>query len=272
MLNKLGIPTNYDETLALIASSNKRDSESINLEEFMHLIFSDNNAVDIDLNKINFKNEKVYVEGEHIEKLKRRMRDSVVETSKTNELNYVKEYLRIRIPGLAKLFNEFAVEDGLCNYDSLSNVIRRFPLPEKYKSTPILDAIYSQYSCKESNLMDYKKFIYDIVNSTDTNYFFNFKDQYLNKIKEKIEANTQHIIDSNGAFNTDREKKTSSRSDLDKAMPTIHKVEKDEDREINNCVPSTEFINKVFANKETYFSKHKEIEKEFSSHPSLLKG
>ena len=49
MINLLGIPINYNETLALIASSNKRRNGALNLEEFMQLVFSDNPALNIDL-------------------------------------------------------------------------------------------------------------------------------------------------------------------------------------------------------------------------------
>ena len=43
-------------------------------------------------------------------------------------------------------------------------------------------------------------------------------------------------------------------------------------KEINSSIPSTEFIKKIFANKDIHFQKYKEIEKDFSAHPSLLKG
>lgn len=57
MINRLSIPINYNETRALIASSNKRGTETLNLEEFMHLIFSDNEALKVDLDKIEFIDE-----------------------------------------------------------------------------------------------------------------------------------------------------------------------------------------------------------------------
>ena len=55
MINKLGIPINYNETRALIASLNKRNTESLNMEEFMHLIFNDNTALNLDLKKLKCK-------------------------------------------------------------------------------------------------------------------------------------------------------------------------------------------------------------------------
>jgi len=47
MINKFGIAVNFNETRALINSSNQRGTDSLNLEEFMHLIFSNNEALEI---------------------------------------------------------------------------------------------------------------------------------------------------------------------------------------------------------------------------------
>jgi len=273
MLNKLGIPINYNETMALIASSNNRNSEALNLEEFMHIIFSDNSAVDYDLNKINFKEEKVYAEGEQIDKLKKKMKDCLVETSKTNELNFLKEYLRIRIPGLVKYFNEVAEQNGLCNYDSLAEVIKRFTLPEKYKSAPMIDAIYSQYSIEESNLMDYKKFIDDIIYSKDSNYFFNFKDHYLKKVEDKIEGSSQTVLDYINSLKSEYERKRILLGESTNGIPKKMELDQDTSRkEINSSVPSTGFVNKIFANRDIYFKRHQELTDNFSPHPSFING
>ena len=70
MINRLSIPINYNETRALIASSNTRGTETLNLEEFMHLIFSDNEALKVDLKKIEFKDEKLFSEGIESENIK----------------------------------------------------------------------------------------------------------------------------------------------------------------------------------------------------------
>jgi Ca2+-binding EF-hand superfamily protein len=55
MINNLGIPINFNETIALIASSNKRGTSALNMEEFMHLIFNDNNALNLNLSEIKCK-------------------------------------------------------------------------------------------------------------------------------------------------------------------------------------------------------------------------
>jgi Ca2+-binding EF-hand superfamily protein len=59
MINDLSIPINIDETRALISSSNKRKSENLNVEEFMHLIFNDNDELNLRLKHINSKLNKI---------------------------------------------------------------------------------------------------------------------------------------------------------------------------------------------------------------------
>jgi hypothetical protein len=55
MINDLSIPINIDETRALISSSNKRKSENLNVEEFMHLIFNENDEFNLRVKHINSK-------------------------------------------------------------------------------------------------------------------------------------------------------------------------------------------------------------------------
>jgi Ca2+-binding EF-hand superfamily protein len=53
MINKLSIPINIDETRALISSSNTRKTENLNMEEFMHLIYNDNDELTLRLKEFS---------------------------------------------------------------------------------------------------------------------------------------------------------------------------------------------------------------------------
>ncbi len=72
MINAFSIPINYNETRALIASSNKRETETLNMEEFMHLIFNDNIELKVNLKALKFKDEKLFDEGAETENLKKK--------------------------------------------------------------------------------------------------------------------------------------------------------------------------------------------------------
>lgn len=55
MINKLSIPINIDETRALISSSNNRGSEALNMIEFMHLVFNDNDELNLKIKNLSSK-------------------------------------------------------------------------------------------------------------------------------------------------------------------------------------------------------------------------
>lgn len=48
MINNLGIPVDYNETRALISTSNKNNNDILDLECFMDLIFSESQAINLD--------------------------------------------------------------------------------------------------------------------------------------------------------------------------------------------------------------------------------
>lgn len=52
MLKKFGINVNLDEARVLVASADHDRSNDLNLDEFLELIFTDNEALNVDLTKI----------------------------------------------------------------------------------------------------------------------------------------------------------------------------------------------------------------------------
>jgi len=275
MINQMGIPINYNESLALIASSNERQTQSLNLKEFMHLIFNDNSAIDIDLKKIEFKDEKLYDEGIQLENLKNNMRQNISEMSKTNDVNYFRDYFRIRIPTLVKYLNENSETDkqSAIDFDSFHQVIKKFPINEKYTREQLVRAIFNQFILSDTDKMDIKSFINNIIDSKEVNDFYNFKERYISNIKEKMSINSDAVQESINLLNSNEKSKKLNAKKLELNI-LKHKKKQNikKKKEILNPVPSTEFINKMFYNKDFYYQKHQEIEQQMSAHPSLLKG
>ena len=52
MLNKMGIKANLDESKVLLASADAHNNQILNLNEFMDLILSTNDALNVDLSKL----------------------------------------------------------------------------------------------------------------------------------------------------------------------------------------------------------------------------
>lgn len=49
MLQRLGMQINIDETRILVASADKKRNNTLNLDEFLELVFSKNDALDVNL-------------------------------------------------------------------------------------------------------------------------------------------------------------------------------------------------------------------------------
>lgn len=52
MVKRFGININFDEARVLVASADHDRSNDLNLDEFLELIFTDNEALKVDLQKI----------------------------------------------------------------------------------------------------------------------------------------------------------------------------------------------------------------------------
>jgi len=59
MINKLDIAINYNETRALISMANSRNTESLNVDEFINLVYEENPKLNLHLN--NFECNLLFI-------------------------------------------------------------------------------------------------------------------------------------------------------------------------------------------------------------------
>ena len=277
MINNLNIPINFNETRALIASSNTRGTETLNLEEFMHLIFSDNPALDVDLSKLKFKDEKIYDEGAQVENLKKNMKMNIMEMSKTDELNFLEKYLKTKKPMFLKKLAELGLPNSdVCDFNTFKKVMSKFPLPDKYIKEPLLKAIYDNYKTEDDKGMNYIKFLDHCVGKKEPNDFFDFQSKYLDLVTDKLtrlekEAEKQQeTIKINNKNNNDLQKfyeKQIEESRIRKEKDLL----KNDKISLSHSQPSLDFINLVFKDRAEHFKELNKIEDSFSPLPSLIK-
>lgn len=126
----------------------------------------------------------LYNEGVQVENLKKHMRIKIKDLANKNEVHFLKDYLRIRVPTLVKHFNNNLNNDHGVDYDSFVKVLKTFNLNQKYTDEVLLKALYEQPKFKsEKGNFDYKLFVDDILDHQDDNNFFDFKEV---KIVSKI--------------------------------------------------------------------------------------
>ena len=277
MINNLSIPINYNETRALIASSNTRGTETLNLEEFMHLIFSDNPALDVDLTKLKFKDEKLYTEGAQVENLKKNMKMNIMEMSKTDELNFLEKYLKTKKPMFLQKLAELELPStDVIDFDTFQTVMKKFPLPDKFVKEPLLKAIYDNYKTEDDRGMNYKKFLDHCVEKKEPNDFFDFQSKYLDLVTEKISRlqneseKQQEFLQIDKNKNNELKKIYEAQIEENKKRRELDSIKNDKIT-VSHSQPSLDFINLIFKDKELHYKKLNEVEDSFSPLPSLIK-
>ena len=278
MINRLNIPINYNETRALIASSNTRGTETLNLEEFIHLIFSDNEALQIDLDKLKYKDEKLYKEGMEAENIKNNMKKSILEINKTNEILFIKHQVHSRTTIINNAAHKNNINKDKCSKNDFIKLMRSLKFPEKYYRDILIDSLYNSYINKDDNSMNVNKFIDDCLKLNEDNNFINFKEKNLKffekKIKNQIEEKDKTIQDLLSEKNSRLKLADDLINQIEEKKKYKKKLEMEENnklKEVINPQPSTEFINKVYKDHFKMFKKLNEVEDKFSTKPNSTK-
>ena len=203
MINKIGFDINYNETRVLISLVNKRKNEMMNLSEFLNLIADkeiDWNSVD--LKNIPFKNEDYFqsVKKENIKKMqnkyfdenrnkKNKIDDEIL--IKTDEISFLEEFFRLKIPKLAKKIREFSGNEKFVDFNGFKKIICDFNLPKKYCEENVLKNFFNKYLIDNNNNknFNFEKFaqtsIKNSIGVSEKNDFFFVKDKNLDYLQKK---------------------------------------------------------------------------------------
>ena len=270
MINRLNIPINYNETRALIASSNTRGTESLNLEEFMHLIFSDNEALKVDLNKLEFKDEKLFSEGVESENVKTNLQKSLVEMNKNNDILTIKQQLHSRtsILNLAALNNN--INKDKCTKEQFIFLMQTLKFPEKYYRDILMDTLFKSYINPDNETMNLNKLCEECLNMKEENNFSDFKDRILTNFKTKIETQEKSVAETVIDLKKEKEERKELVNYLKKQIEDKKEIEKKikeiedlKEKEVLNPQPSTAFINKVYKDHRLMYEKLNKAEQTF---------
>ena len=278
MINRLNIPINYNETRALIASSNTRGTESLNLEEFIHLIFSDNEALKVDLDSLQYKDEQLFKEGKDSDNIKNHMKNSILEMNKTNEILFIKKQVHSRTTIINNVAHKNNINTEKCSKKDFIKLMRSLKLPEKYYRDILIDSLFSSYLNSDEATMNMTKFCDDCLKIREDNNFMEFKDKNLQYFKEKISNQLVEKEKITKELEEEKKGKLQLQDELVQQMKEKQNLKKKFDDEENNKLkeiinpqPSTDFINKVYKDHFQMFKKLNEVEDKFSTKPNITK-
>ena len=203
IINDLGIPISYNEVFALISSSNKRNTDRLNYDEFKDLLLNSDKNINSDLSKLPYKNENIYIENNKKEEENKTQLLNNLKISQNENYFELQKIIRSRYPNFIQSMKIIQNEkdsntntsnnnlNGFCDLLTFRKVLDTMKIPEKYKDDSIINTIYNQYKVPDKNFMDYEKFIENCKNIKETNDFFIFQNGYLDLIQQKLEKNEE---------------------------------------------------------------------------------
>ncbi|MCQ2818204.1 MAG: hypothetical protein MJ252_13135 [archaeon] len=278
MINALSIPININETRALIASANKRGTEGLNLNEFMDLIFSDNEALNLDLSQLQLGEGKIYSEGEQTEDLKKKMRLQLIEKNKADDLKFIDFFFKVKKPSfIAKvkeiMGDKYNASENFCDFATFNAVMLKFDLPTKYLDNSLITSIYEKYKDPEKNQMNYMAFLDHCMNLKEENNFFDFQSKYINLYEDKVKSFEKAAEEKKKYLNQNNEMIKEWKETYERQIEEYKDKRRNERKEFllqssfSHYQPSTEFLNLIFSEREKHFNTLNEAEKKFE--PSL---
>jgi len=224
------------------------------------------------------------------------MGNKISESALKDHEKYLMEYLRLVIPKLAKKFNLNSEDKLHCDYKTFKSVLGNFQIPQKYIDDNIISTIFTKFTNKENNvsnnniqqpIMNYRNFIDYVIESQETNDFFDYKKKFINNIENKLGNLGDKIQEKSDALRSASENKKAFAKSLRKEIEEKRNF-KDEhnylddkitnrttlvstfEKEINSAQPSLANINKAFKDKEIYFQKKIQTEKSLSANPEYF--
>ena len=194
-INGLGIPISYNETMGLISLANKRNTNTLNLDEFKNLFFDDSENINdtkslasIKIPK-NINTQKIEddYKKEEANKYKKFINNKIFDNFFYNRLESL---LHIKHSNFIKSMNEINDKEnnknGLCDLKTFKNVLDTLKIPEQYKNIFIAESIFNEYKIDNADLMNYNNFMEKCRKLKKPNNFFEFQNRYLNLLTNKL--------------------------------------------------------------------------------------
>ena len=194
-INELGIPMTYNEAIALISCANKRNTNSLNFDEFKNLFFHESNELNggkslssIKIPEIiNTKQIEDDYKMEQENKYKKFINNKIFDNFHYNRLESM---LHIKysnfLNSMKEINNQENNNNGLCDFQTFKSVLDTLKIPEKYKNFYIAKSIFNEYKIENSDLMNYNEFIERCKKIKKPNNFFEFQNDYLNLLSDKL--------------------------------------------------------------------------------------
>ena len=251
-INNLGIPINQNEVNTLIKSANKRNTNSLNYDEFKQLFIENNfnlsNNISSNINNNEDKKSSFIFNQNKLDNQK------IFENQ-----NYIKlrSLMKNKYPNflhsMENLNTSGDKDNNTCDYPTFKKVLDTFKIPEKYKNSTIAKAIYNEYKLPDKNLMNYSKFIDNCKSYKEPNDFFRFQNNYLNLLNNKLSKIEKERNNFKNILQEEEDRKQEYARNI-KPSYSLDKINNIEDNEkFSHYQPSYNYLNMIFKDKNNNF-------------------
>lgn len=173
MIRRFGINMNLNEARVLVASADHDRSNDLNLDEFLEMIFTDNEALNVDLKQIPVLSENDMTQMNTI------MQETNNEQRLNRHKNKVNLILNNKLTQIARACHEADFKkEGFIDYERLHHDLRRIGFTEQTLPDPDIQAIFDKYKINNEEKFNYKLFLKELkefeYKSTDLRVFCSF--------------------------------------------------------------------------------------------------
>lgn len=175
MVNKLGIKINAPETKVLLASHDLSGNKKLMMDEFLNLIFSPDDNMNVDLSKIPFGGNLMEIEPN--EDIMQGIQKDAAKLKRIKEENQFKYMLQKSLKDMHKEWKEADKDQtSEIDYETFEKVLQaKVRLPAYMRERKdLFQAVFHDFESKQSGKMNYQRFLesvkaFQYMGETDLN-------------------------------------------------------------------------------------------------------
>ena len=165
MVNKFGIKVNINESKVLVASVDQDFSGSLAMDEFLDLIFSADESLNVDLSKIrDSKAKEPLISVEHQEDITERIKRESNNLRLFRNKNQFKSIVQKKIRDIANdLMSGDSTKSNMVGFEEFKEIIeRRSKFPKYLQKDEMLAGLFKDFDVTNQGKINYRQFVESI--------------------------------------------------------------------------------------------------------------
>ncbi|KAL4473602.1 hypothetical protein ABPG74_022466 [Tetrahymena malaccensis] len=159
MIKSMGININFDEARVLIASADIDKSGDLSLNEFMDLIFNNNDILNVNLKELPVMTEDEYSSLQTANKVMNKLRDDAKLSKQTRHHNQLNVILKNKLSSLKTyIFAADSLQQGFVSHEKFFEIVKKLAIPESIMSQEDIQFVFNRHKIDEHKF-NYREFV-----------------------------------------------------------------------------------------------------------------